>query len=148
MNRSRSLILLSLALTLGLGACAKSYEGPSPGVRVEDPNAPNARLNLDRVVILDKELQDARAGKLAIESQGARRTGTGTIEVFAVIRNRTDFPQQIEARTSFFDGQGVPLEGPSAWQRIHLQPNSITNYKELSSRTDVAHYYVEIREGR
>ena len=64
-----------------------------------------------------------------------------------MIRNRTDFVQQIEARTQYFDTVGVPVEEPTAWTRLTLDPNSIRAYKELSTHTsDVAHYYVEIRE--
>lgn len=124
-------------------------EGARPGIRVDDDRAPDARLNLDTVVILDKSLQDRKAGKIAIESSGARRTATGTLEVYAVIRNRTDHPLQIEARTQFFDDLKVPAEGPTSWQRVYLDPQSVGAYRELSGRVDgIAHYYVEIREGR
>lgn len=124
-------------------------EGPAPGIRVLDDRAPNARLNLDTVVILDKSLQTGKVGKLAVERSLGRRTATQTLEVIAVIRNRTDYPQQIEGRTQFYDAAGVPIEGPTAWQRLILDPQSINTYREFSTRTaDVAHYYVEIREAR
>lgn len=142
--------LLMLVATLGLTACqtvAQVDEGPALGVRVNSPYAPNARLNLDTVVILDKALQDGRAGKLAVETSGGRRTPTGTLEIFAVIRNRTDYPQQIELRSQFFDQLGVPIEGPTAWSRLMLEPNGIQAYKEFSVGTsNVAHYYIEVRE--
>lgn len=135
-------------LGLSLGACAVN-EGPSPGMRVDDPRAPHATIQYDRVVILDDSLQNRRGGKLAIENQGARRTATGTLEVYAVIRNRTDYPLQVEGRVQFFDQDRVPVEGPTAWQRVYLQPNSVSTWRDASTRVhDVAHYYVEIREGR
>ena len=134
--------------TLALGACAVD-EGASPGVRVDDARAPNATVHYDRVVILDDALQNRRGGKIAIESQGARRSPTGTVEAFAVIRNRTDYPLQIEARVQFFDADKVPVEGPTAWQRVYLEANSVNSYKEASTRVhDVAHFLIEIREGR
>ena len=134
--------------TLALGACAVD-EGASPGVRVDDSRAPNATVQYDRVVILDDALQNRRGGKIAIESNGSRRSPTGTVEAFAVIRNRTDYPLQIEARVQFFDADKVPVEGPTAWQRVYLEANSVNSYKEASTRVhDVAHFLIEIREGR
>lgn len=124
-------------------------EGARPGIRVDDDRAPDARLNLDTVVILDKSLQDRTAGKIAIEASGARRSPTGTLEVYATIRNRTDHPLQVEARTQFFDDVQVSVEGPTQWQRVYLDPQSVNAYRELSTRVQgIAHYYIEIREGR
>jgi uncharacterized protein YcfL len=137
---------------LVLAGCQSSktiYEGPQPGERVRDDRAPYARVNLDTVVIIDKALQTQHSGKLAIERSGARRSPTGTLEVFAVIRNRTDFPQQIELRTQFFDSSGAPVEGPTAWKRVILDTQSVNSYTEFSIGTsNIAHYYVEVREGR
>lgn len=148
----RPFIPLMLGAAALLSACAPTQqrinEGAAPGIRITDERAPNARLNLDTVAILDKSLQNDRSGKLAIEASGGRRTATNTLEVFATIRNRTDFPLQIEGRVQFFDDVGAPLEGPSAWTRVFLDPNGISAYKERSTRVDVAHYYIELREGR
>src|SRR5437868_12251087 len=125
----------ALALPL-LAACqSPSPEGAQLGVRVDDARAPNARVAYDQVLILDKSLQSAKAGKIAIETQGTRRTATGTLNVIVQVRNRTDFPQVIEARTSFFDGGFAPTENPSGWNRIHLPPNGIGAYQENSIGT-------------
>lgn len=141
-------MVLVAATGLAVTACAVD-EGASPGMRVDDARAPYATVQYDRVVILDDALQNRRGGKIAIENQGARRSPTGTVEAFAVIRNRTDYPQQIEARVQFFDADKVPVEGPTAWQRVYLDPNSVGSYREASTRVhDVAHYLIEIREGR
>ena len=145
----KKIIAAAWVLSL-LAACqSPSPEGAQLAVRVDDARAPNARVMYDQVVILDKALQSAKAGKLAIESQGTRRTATGTLNVIVQVRNRTDFPQVIEARTSFFDGGFAPTENASGWNRIHLDPNGIATYQESSLGTaNVAHYYVEIREAR
>lgn len=138
-----------LATALLAGCQTVSQEGAQPGVRVNDPMAPTARIMHDQVVILDKSLQSAKAGKIAIESQGARRNATGTLNVIVQIRNRTDFPQVIEARTSFFDSALAPSEKASGWTRVHLDPNGIGSYQESSLGTaSAAHYYVEVREAR
>jgi hypothetical protein len=142
-------ILAALALPLLVACQTPSHEGAQLGVRVDDARAPTARVMYDQVVILDKTLQSANAGKIAIETQGNRRTATGTLNVIVQVRNRTDFPQAIEARTSFFDQGFAPTENPSAWNRLQLPPNGIATYQESSmGSANVAHYYVEIREAR
>ena len=66
-----------------------------------------------------------------------------------MIRNRTDFPLQIEGRVQFFDESKAPVEGPTAWQRVFLPPQSVATYKESSTNVyDIGYYYIEIREGR
>ena len=145
---------LLIVATASLSACQApapvvSQEGAQFGVRVNDPNAPNARIQYDQVVILDKSLQNSQAGKLAIEAQGARRNATGTLNVIVQLRNRTDFPQVVEARVSFFDSGFVPTEKVSGWSRIHLEANGIAAYQESSIAAGMAaHYYVEIKEAR
>lgn len=145
----KKIIAAAWVLSL-LAACqSPNPEGAQLAVRVDDSRAANARVQYDQVVILDKSLQSAKAGKLAIETQGTRRTATGTLNVVVQVRNRTDFPQVIEARTSFFDGGFAPTENPSGWNRVHLPPNGVATYQENSLGTaNVAHYYVEIREAR
>ena len=148
MRRFIPLACLTAAL---LAACAAQPlpEGAKVARRVDDAIAPDARVHYDQVVILDRTLQNDRAGKLAVERQGTRRTPTGTVRVIAQFRNRTDFPQALEARVSFFDTQLVPVEKTSAWSRVLLSPNGTGVYEESSTATsDVAHYLVEVREAR
>ena len=100
----RTISVLGLAAALLAGCVAPPLEeGAKVARRVDDAVAPDARIHYDQVVILDRTLQNDRAGKLAVERQGARRTPTGTVLVTAQLRNRTDFTQAIEARVSFFD---------------------------------------------
>ncbi len=135
-------------------------EGPAPAVKVDSPDAPYATVRMNAVAILDKSLQkwnvyregksggEANSGKIALESSGARRTATGNVEVWATLRNRTDYPLQVEGRVQFFDAAEAPVEGPSAWQRVMLPPQSVASYKEFSVNPDVSYYYIEVREGR
>jgi len=149
--------ILVVAFFLFLSGCktVDVREGPGPGVRVRDPQAPYAGIRMNSVAIIDKSLEEwygkpkEKRGKIAVESTSARRTPTGTLEVWAVLRNRTDYPLQIEGRTQFFDRDEAPVEGPTAWQRVHLPPQGVATYKELSTKVqEIAYYYVEIREGR
>ncbi len=148
MNSLTRVGMAAMAVAVLVACAGQIDEGPRPGLRVSDERAPYATIQYDTVVITDKSLQSSRGGKIAVENQVARRTPSGTIEVIAVIRNRTDYPLQIEGRVQFFDRDKIPLEGPSAWQRVYIGANGVEAWKEMSTRTDVAHYYVELREGR
>ena len=156
----RIIFLLSCLLVVGCNSYVT--EGPGPAVRVDDPKAPYATIRYNSVVFLDKSLSRSleqneifgwqigpkQIAKIAVETQGGRRTPQGTLEVFATFRNRTDFPLQLEGRVQFFDTDKVPIEGPSAWQRIYLPPNGVAAYTEKSVKTNAVYYYIEIRGGR
>lgn len=147
----RCVELITLAGCLVLVGCSLNPRGEIPTVGGQaqvrtlfgDPETISIQYN--KVVIVDTALN----GKIAIENHGARKTPTGTIEVYATLRNRTDFEQQVEARVQFFDEQKVPIEAPSQWQRVILAPKTVGAYKELSIHEQIAgFYYVELRSGR
>jgi len=155
-------IVTVLLCLMSFGCQAKIPEGPGPAIRIDDPKAPHAKIQYNSIVFVDKSLSmpleqheifgwllgPGQVTKIAVESQGAKRTATSTIEVFATFRNRTDYPLQLEGRVHFFDIDKFPIEGPTAWQRVYLPPNGVGAYREASTRTDAAYYYTEIREGR
>jgi len=162
MTMYKGLVIL-LAGSFTLAGCNQQItEGPGPAVRVDDPRAPYATLRYNSVVFLDESLSrsleqgevfgwklgPAQVSKIAVETRGARRTETGTLQVFATFRNRSDFSVHLEGRSQFFDKDKVPVEGPTAWQRLILPPNGVAGYKEFATRIDAAYYYIEIREGR
>ena len=148
-------------------ACERTVirEGATPGLRIRDSHMPQAAIRLNSVNIVDPGLQ-ARSnsvfgmelesfsdkadysGKIAVENHGAKRSATGTLHTFVVLRNRTRFPLQIECRVLFFDEQEVPVEGPTAWQRVHIDQNGIASCNLYSTLLNTSYYYVEIREGR
>ncbi len=162
--------LLLLSAFLLLSGCNKirfneevQTEGATPGIRVTDKRLPHARLLFNTVSIIDPNLQrripnEERdklsvrnknyTGRIAVENQGGRRSSTGTLEVYVVLRNRTTEPIQIEARSTFFDAQRLPIDGPTAWRRLYLPQNSFATYKELSTRVQASNYLIEVREGR
>ena len=89
------------------------------------------------------------ANKLSIEETDSKRTETGTLEIWAVLKNKTTEPISVECRTQFFDRNKKIIENPSEWTRIFLNPRSIESYKVFSTKTDeIRYYYIEIREGR
>ena len=109
---------------------------------MRDPHAPYATVRLNTVNIIDKSLanwhgkEDEKYSKIAVEQTNSRRTATGTLEVWATLRNRTDYPLQIEGRSQFFDSDQAPVEGPTAWQSVFLPANSVATYKEFSTKVE------------
>jgi len=139
------------------------HEGPAPGMRVDNPTGYSAGIRMNSVAILDDSLQQwyvfensatgsiehGKKGKIAVEMTSSRRSPTGTLEVWAVLRNRTDHDLQVQGRVQFFDQQKAPMEGPTPWKRIMMSANSVASYKEFSTNIhNIAYYYIEIREGR
>lgn len=158
-----SLIVMSLVM-MTLSGCLviKTQEGATTGESVKHSSGESVGMKMNTVAILDKELQRWRmfeetadgsihhttVGKIAVESSGAKRNETGTLKVWAVLRNRTDYNLQVEVRVQFFDEYKVPSEGPSSWQRMVLPANSVTAYKENSlGMNELKYYYIEVREG-
>ena len=93
-------------------------------------------------------LNDILKKKVAVEKIDSRRTPAQTVEVWAQLRNRTDYTLQVEGRVQFFDAKETPIEGPTGWTRIILPPNGINTYRGYSTKIkDIAYYYIEIREG-
>jgi len=160
-------ILTIIPIALLIMSCSRVVlrEGAAPGVRV-----PEVRVRYNSVGIIDKSLEDwdgpifdpawtsmfavgrkehDKRSKIAVESTDARRSPTGTLMVWAVLRNRTDQSLQVEGRTTFFDVAKVPAEKPSEWRRVMLPPQAIATYRESSTKSDeISFYYIEIREGR
>ena len=156
MKTKPTFALVCAAAFAGLTGCQDaSREGAMVAQKIDNQMAPNATIHLNQVVILDRELQDVpgalskRAGKITVERQGGVRLPTGAMEVYATVRNRTNFEQQLEFRTQFFGSQQEPVEGPSAWQRISLPPLGVSTFKGASlAFNNIEYYYIEVREGR
>lgn len=91
---------------------------------------------------------DYLADKIAVERNAWARTATGTVEVVAMLRNRTDFAQVIELQTMFFDANQMPLGQPSAWEKVFLASQAFGQYKCLSTDPEVAYFYIQIREAK
>ncbi len=146
-----------LFLMLLLQGCT-AVEGPEHGVKVAVSNVDGKAHVVERydnIAILNHSLQKTQTGmssskkstsKLSIERAGSSLTEMDTLEVWIMIRNRTNHNQQIEVRTSFFDSMGRPMDDVTGWSRMYLSPNSLNTYRTTSIK-QVSDYYVEIREG-
>lgn len=157
---SRLVVTGTFAAALFSGCTQYVKEGAAPGIRVDDELV---RMRMNSVAILDQDLQVTyvsenmltgtreygHASKISVESSGGRRTATGTSEVWAILRNRTNYPLQLECNVQFFDKGGAPVEGPTEWQRVVLSPNAVNTYKEFSATAmNGLNYYIQVREGR
>jgi uncharacterized protein YcfL len=133
-------LAFSCLLVLLLAACSTvQEEGPHAAVR-----NPQVQIQLNNAVLTD----DSLAGKIAVEQTNWSRTENGLPQVWALIRNRTDYRIQVEARTRFYDAQQAPMSGPQAWQRISLSPNTTETYRVNGTHGNAGFYSIEIREGR
>jgi len=164
----RNFILLSSAFIIALfiAGCnavpSSQMEGPSYGERVSTDDIRYSGIRMNAVAIIDRNLQKhfikrdfqdqlhkRTVGKIAIEASGSKYNETGTMKVWATIRNRANHDIQVECRASFFDEDKMHVEGPSGWNRVVINANSIESCKENSLSFDnIKYYYIEIREGR
>jgi uncharacterized protein YcfL len=145
----RTVIAIAAASTLLVAGCTSM---PSSSTSLTERTAP---LEYNTVVFTDYDLSrtwsegimgSGQTYRLSVENHGRRRTETGTTEVFAVLRNHTDYDYRIEARTQFFDENGVPVDARPTWQRSTIPANSVSAYKTLSTGTQPLQYRVEVRE--
>lgn len=145
----RTLIAMTAATTLLVAGCTSM---PSSSTKLEGRTAP---VEYNTVVFTDYDLSrswsegimgSGETYRLSVENHGRRRTETGTTEVYAVLRNHTDYDYRIEARTQFFDQDGVPVDAKPTWQRSTIPANSVSAYKTLSTSTQPLKYRVEVRE--
>lgn len=141
-----------LALTVGTTLLAGCAGLPSSSTELTERTAP---VTLNSVVFTDYNLSRSWSNgligsgetyRLSLVNHGQRPSATGTTEVFVVLRNHTDYDYQVEARTQFFDQDGVPADVAPTWQRLTVSANSVTAYKELSASTQPLQYRVEVRE--
>ena len=105
--------------------------------------SPLLEMPLNSVSVTDFAI----VNKVFVRAVNARRSPTGTVEVYSQIVNCTDFPLQAEARTQFYDAQQAPSEPVSAWKRFAMPARSSSTYREFSVGTESAQFYmVELRE--
>ena len=120
---------------------AKGVTGPALLPPVAGSMTP---MPLNSVTITDWKLTN----KILVQAASARRTETGTVEVWSRLTNCTDYTLQVEARTQFLDANQAPAEIPTIWKRLYLSPKTINTYTASSLNTaGVDYYYIELREG-
>ena len=146
------IFLLGAAVLLGFltGCQTPTASGSRVIEKTMERYAPMRQGRVDIAVFTDKVLRQLYGDttKIVVRSSGKRRTDSGVLEAWVELRNRSRHPLQVEARTSFYGEGQEPMEGPTAWQRVFLPPNSVGMYREFATKHGAAYYYIEIREGR
>lgn len=89
-------------------------------------------------------LPDCLDGRVHVTSQSYARTPNNAFEVTCTLKNLTNRPISVQARTQFFDEERAHQEGPGAWQIVNLPAEGIETYQATSFGTDLSYYYVEI----
>jgi hypothetical protein len=145
-----------LAGGLFLGACNTTQNGYSGNHPVQRTS--NTELN--SIVFIDHALNrtdltktplgtNAKTTvKVTIDRSGIRNTETGTIEVWSILRNRTDYDLQLEGKAMFFDAASAPIGDESMWRRVYVPANGTAVYRETSLSSQAANFILEFREGR
>lgn len=115
-------------------------------------------LTLNKVIFVDHELNRVELNtrkktkhhtiKVSLQKVGGRRSPTGTLEIWSVMKNHTDHDLQVEGRAMFFDRDEIPLDDQTAWKRMYIPANSFATYREYSLSPEASFYIIEIREGR
>src|SRR5690606_14997060 len=154
MKRTLFIIAAGLTLTLaGCGSTQNGYSGAHP-VQRTTTNELNTIVfidhNLNRTDItktfMGEKVRDT--AKVTLDRSGMSNPATGRLEVWTMIRNRTDYDLQIEGKALFFDANQVPLMDESMWRRVYVPANGTAIYKETSLNDRAEYFLVELREGR
>lgn len=117
---------------------------PSPGGPALVANVASAMtpIDLNAVQMTDKKL----AKRVVVEAIFARRTETNSVEVITRFVNCTKKPVEIDARSSFMDGDQVPTEDSTLWKKLIIPAKATGVYRGLSiGRDEVKYYLVEVR---
>lgn len=126
-----------------MSAIASQRQLAAAPSRVPGGESPLLEMPLNSVNITDFAI----INKVYVRTVNARRTPTGTVQVYSQVINCTDFPLNAEARVQFYDAGQAPSEPVSAWKRFALPPRTSNTFSESSIGTqNVAFYMVELRE--
>jgi hypothetical protein len=123
-----------MALCIGALALAGCHTVVDPVTDGPFPNTFNA------VEITPGCLTD----QVHVTSHAYARTANNAFEVTCTLKNLTNRPLAVQARTQYFDAERAHQEGPDAWQIVHLPAQGIETYKATSFGTDLSYYHVEI----
>ncbi|CUA86714.1 hypothetical protein [Pseudidiomarina woesei] len=150
-------LALASALVLTLAACGTTTQNGYTGANPVQRTITN---ELNTIVFIDHNLNRtditktifgekvSNTVKVTLDRSGMSNTATGQLEVWTMIRNRTDYDLQIEGKALFFDANQAPLMDESMWRRVYVPANGTAIYKETSLNSQAEYFLVELREGR
>lgn len=154
----KTIAKLSCVVLLGLFVTAcqtptNGYSGHNPVQRTQD-NELNTIVfidhNLNRTEVINTPLGERAKStvKVTIDRHDFETTETGTAEVWAVLRNRTDYNLDVEGKAMFFSANKAPLDDESVWRRVTIPANGTAVYRETSLNDRGEYFLLELREGR
>lgn len=140
-------------LAFAVVACASPLPQPIQPHQQVAFSTPSPVMNTVNIIddTLQRTTEKERGGtivgtKLAVEGAGQNMTATNSREVWVNLRNLTDYPQNIEARVTWYDVNERPVDGPTSWTRIFLPQNAGEIYRSQSISLQADAFYVEVRE--
>lgn len=165
MNRTTQWISLAWLLGFGVAGCAST---PDPCAQVLKDAGSINRLTMNTVHFVDvahdstndwvtycrgdrlgpapsDSAEEEGSDDIQVMKHDTRKTPTGTLEVWAALRNKTKDPLSIEVRAQFFDRDQIPTEPPTAWERLTLPPMGMLTFRSFSLGDDAMWYQVEVR---
>lgn len=106
------------------------------------PVAPPIPAVLNSVEFISPELDE----RVAVTHTTYDRTPSRAFRVLCTLRNLTNEPIRLQARTQYFTEDRMHQEGPGAWQLVFLPANGIETYTSYSYGTNLSYYFVEVQE--
>ncbi|MBI2431665.1 MAG: hypothetical protein HYV26_02210 [Candidatus Hydrogenedentes bacterium] len=103
---------------------------------------PQVPAVLNSVEFVTADLVD----RLAVTNTTYERMPSQAFKVVCTLRNLTDEPLRLQARTQYFAEDRMSQEGPGAWQLVFLPPNGMDTYTSYSYGTNLSFYYIEVQE--
>ena len=143
---------LLIAVFISLSACTTKEIQAVRGNTVG-----NKPLQMNSVRVLDPSLINQKKStfgsvitrtRIAIEGETLSVTDTDLLKIRMILRNQTDHALALEGRTTWYDGDEFPVDGPTAWKRLMIPPKTSMTYVETSIDERSTYYHVDIREAR
>lgn len=91
--------------------------------------------------------EDEMSELVSVDRVGKAKTATGTLKVWASIRNLSDKRLMVEARAIFRGKGGESIEEPSGWRQVFIEPNTEASFEAYSMSTKAEQMLIEVREG-
>lgn len=149
-------LFLAAGLMLTLAGCQSTQNGYSGNHPVQRTTT----NEMNTIVFIDHDLNRTDITrsifgeyvrdtfKVTLDRSGIATSPTGQMEVWTMIRNRTDYDLQVEGKAIFFDANQVPLPDESMWRRVYVPANGTAIYRETSLDNRAQYFLLELREGR
>ena len=144
MKLSTQRILLVFVVAWTVGCAATRGEGPTQGRSV---SSFEQQMNTVYFLGQDQANEDDYS-RVAVERTGASRTATGNLKCWAVLRNRTDYQQDLEYQVHFYDETQAPVEQQRSWTWVSLNPEEVKSIEAFSTRQGASCYVIQVKGAR